>query len=78
MIREALVDIGVTDLTATEAKGFREGVEHQEIYSGAGYRVAFIPMAKIETVVEDGLVEQVVSAIRQASASPEQRSRVWV
>ena len=36
-------------------------------------------MAKIETVVEDGLVEQMVSGIRQTSTpSPEQSSRVWV
>ena len=35
-------------------------------------------MVNIEAVVEAGLVDQVVSAIRQASAAtPEQRPRVW-
>jgi nitrogen regulatory protein PII len=36
-------------------------------------------MVKIEAVVEDELVDQVVTAIREASASrPERRSRVWI
>ena len=78
-LHEALMGIGVTNLTATEVKGFREGVGHAEIYRGAAYKVAFMPMVKIETVVEDGMVEQIVSAIREASDSrPERRSRVWV
>ena len=78
-LHEALVDIGVTNLTAIEVKGFRAGVEHEEIYRGSEYRVAFMPMVKIEAVVEDDLVERVVSAIRQVSASrSDRRSRVWV
>jgi nitrogen regulatory protein PII len=78
-IHESLMDIGVTNLTAIEVKGFREGVGHAEIYRGAEYSVAFMPMVKIEAVVEDELVDQVVTAIREASASrPERRSRVWI
>jgi nitrogen regulatory protein P-II 1 len=78
-VHEALVDIGVTNLTAIEVKGFGEAVGHAEIHRGAEYRIAFMPMVKIEAIVEDGLVEQVVSAIREASASsPAQRSKVSV
>lgn len=78
-LHDALVDLGVTNLTAIEVKGFGEAVGHAEIHRGAAYNGAFMPMVKIEVVVEDSLVEQVVSTIRQASASStEQRSRVWV
>ena len=68
-LHDALVDLGVTNLTAIEVKGFGEAVGHAEIHRGAAYNVAFMPMVKIEVVVEDSLVEQVVSTIRQASAS---------
>ncbi len=78
-IHEALLHIGVSNLTATEVKGYGEAVDHAEIHRGAEYRVAFMPMVKIEVVVEDDRVEPVVSAIRQASASdPGQRGTVWV
>ena len=79
LVHEALLDIGISDLTAIEVKGFGGAVDHAEISRGAAYRVTFMPMVKIEVVVEDDRVEQVVSAINLAgAASPEQRGPVWV
>lgn len=69
-VHKVLVDIGVTDVTVTEAKAFRKGSSIRRSTAGQG---TGLPMAKIETVVKDGLVEQMVSGIRQASTpSPEQ------
>ena len=68
-VHAALVEIGITNLTATEVKGFGREGDHAEIYRGAQYQVAFMPMVKIESVVADDLVEQVVTAIREASAT---------
>jgi nitrogen regulatory protein P-II 1 len=62
-IKEALVEIGVEGLTATEVKGFGRQKGHTEIYRGAEYTVDFIPKIKIEITVSDHLVEAVVSAI---------------
>jgi len=62
-VREALAEVGVTGLTVTEVKGFGRQKGHTELYRGAEYVVDFLPKVKIEVVVTDQLVEQVVEAI---------------
>ena len=75
----ALMEVGVSSVTAIEAKGFGQRFGHAEVYRGAEYQVAFMPLVKIEAIVEDDLVDQTVAALSQASsADPDQRSRVWV
>jgi len=66
-VREALTEIGVTGLTASEVKGFGRQKGHTEIYRGAEYNVAFLPKVKIEVAVADDLVEQVVDTIKTAA-----------
>jgi nitrogen regulatory protein P-II 2 len=68
-VREALTDIGVNGLTASEVKGFGRQKGHTEIYRGAEYSVSFVPKVKIEVVVPDGLLERVVDAIGQTAKS---------
>lgn len=63
-VREALTEAGVSGLTASEVKGFGRQKGHTEIYRGAEYNVAFVPKVKIEVVVSDALLAQVVEAIR--------------
>jgi nitrogen regulatory protein P-II 1 len=62
-VREALAEVGVTGLTVTEVKGFGRQKGHTELYRGAEYVVDFLPKVKIEVVVTDKLVEQVIEAI---------------
>jgi nitrogen regulatory protein P-II 1 len=59
--------IGVTGLTVTEVKGFGRQKGHTELYRGAEYVVDFLPKVKIEVVVDDGVVDQVVDAIIKAA-----------
>ncbi len=66
-VKEALREIGVTGMTVTEVKGFGRQKGHTEIYRGAEYIVDFLPKVKIEVVVPDNMVEQVVEAIRNAA-----------
>lgn len=40
---------------------------HSEVYRGAEYLVDFLPKIKIETVVADSLVAEVVERIREAA-----------
>ena len=55
-VREALSEIGITGMTATEVKGFGRQKGHTELYRGAEYVVDFLPKVKIEIVIkEDGL-----------------------
>jgi nitrogen regulatory protein P-II 1 len=62
-VREALSEIGVAGMTATEVKGFGRQKGHTELYRGAEYVVDFLPKVKIELVVDDSMVEQCVEAI---------------
>jgi len=62
-VREALSEIGVAGMTATEVKGFGRQKGHTELYRGAEYVVDFLPKVKIELVVDDGMVDQCVEAI---------------
>ena len=66
-VREALSDIGVQGITVTEVKGFGRQKGHTELYRGAEYVVDFLPKVKIEAVVDDGLVDQVIEAISKAA-----------
>ncbi len=66
-VREALSQVGVTGVTVTEVKGFGRQKGHTELYRGAEYVVDFLPKVRLETVVDDGIVDQVVEAISDAS-----------
>ena len=45
-VREALSEIGVAGITATEVKGFGRQKGHTELYRGAEYVVDFLPKVK--------------------------------
>ncbi len=62
-VREALAGAGLTGLTVTEVKGFGRQKGHTELYRGAEYVVDFLPKVKIEVVVADSQVDQVLDAI---------------
>lgn len=62
-VRDALANVGVRGMTVAEVKGFGRQKGHTELYRGAEYVVDFVPKVKLEVVVEDGIVEQVIEAI---------------
>ena len=66
-VREALGNAGVQGITVTEVKGYGRQKGHTEIYRGAEYVIDFIPKAKLEIAVEDGMVDTVVDAITNAA-----------
>ena len=66
-VREALSDIGITGMTATEVRGFGRQKGHTELYRGAEYVVDFLPKIKIEVVIDEERVESCVDAIVNAA-----------
>jgi nitrogen regulatory protein P-II 1 len=66
-VREALSEVGITGMTATEVKGFGRQKGHTELYRGAEYVVDFLPKMKLELVVNDDQVERCVEVITQAA-----------
>ena len=66
-VKEALHDVGVQGMTVTEVRGFGRQKGHTELYRGAEYVVDFLPKVKIEIVVENGQVDDVIEAIEKAA-----------
>mgnify|MGYP000601482255 CR=1 FL=1 len=66
-VKEALSEVGITGLTASEVKGFGRQKGHTEIYRGSEYTVDFLPKTMIETVVDDDDVDAAVDAIVKAA-----------
>lgn len=68
-VREALNALNVLGMTATEVKGYGRQKGHSEIYRGAEYEVHFLPKLKLEIAVDDGQVDAVITAVREAAST---------
>ena len=66
-VREALSEIGISGMTATEVKGFGRQKGHTELYRGAEYVIDFLPKVKIEVVIAESMVDQCIEAITNAA-----------
>jgi nitrogen regulatory protein P-II 1 len=66
-VKDALAEIGITGMTVSEVKGYGRQKGHSELYRGAEYVVDFLPKVKIELVVDEAQVDQVVDTIVEAA-----------
>ncbi|QZH76348.1 MAG: P-II family nitrogen regulator [Erythrobacter sp.] len=66
-VREALAGIGVTGMTACEAKGFGRQKGQTEIYRGAEYAVNMLPKVRLEIAASNDLAPRIVETIRAAA-----------
>ncbi|PPD04946.1 MAG: transcriptional regulator [Methylobacter sp.] len=68
-VREALSEVGVTGVTATEVKGFGRQKGHTELYRGAEYVVDFLPKVKLEIALQDENVAKAIDAIIRSAGT---------
>jgi len=66
-VKESLSEIGVHGMTVTEVKGFGRTGGKKEVYRGSAYVVDFVPKVKLEIIVPDDNVRQVVNTIAEAA-----------
>ncbi|GAB7021719.1 P-II family nitrogen regulator [Salidesulfovibrio brasiliensis] len=66
-VKVALTDLDIHGMTVSEVKGFGRQGGHKEVYRGAEYQVDFVPKVKIEVVIDDERVRDVVEAARHAA-----------
>ncbi|MEE8128516.1 MAG: P-II family nitrogen regulator [Nitrospinaceae bacterium] len=62
-VKDKLNEIGIKGITVTEVKGFGRQKGHTELYRGAEYVVDFLPKIKLEIVITDNQLDEVVNAI---------------
>ena len=78
-VRDALQEIGVRGLTVSDAQGYGRQGGHTEVYRGAEYRVDFVPKVRIEILVDDDDVEDVVDVVVKSAATGKiGDGKVWV
>ena len=63
-VREALAEVGVQGLTASEVRGFGRQKGHKEVYRGSEYTINYVPKIKLEIAVNSDMAERVVETIR--------------
>jgi nitrogen regulatory protein P-II 2 len=66
-VREALSEIGVQGITVSEVKGFGRQKGHTELYRGAEYVVDFLPKVKIEVMVTNAILDNVIDTITKSA-----------
>lgn len=66
-IKAALVELGQHGMTVTEVRGFGRQKGHTEMYRGTEYAVDFVPKTKVEVVVRDEMLGEILQAIIKAA-----------
>ena len=66
-VKTALQDFGVHGMTVSEASGYGRQRGHTEVYRGAEYTVDLVPKVRLEVLVEDHDVEDVVRLVVAAA-----------
>ena len=66
-VKDALSKIGVSGLTVFEVKGFGRQKGHTELYRGAEYVVDFLPKIKLEFIINEEILEEVIETIKSAA-----------
>ena len=78
-IREALEALDVGGLTVTEVQGYGQQRGHSEVYRGAEYATDFVPKVKLEVLVTDAQVDDVIDAVVRAAYTGKMGDgKVWV
>jgi nitrogen regulatory protein P-II 1 len=66
-VKDALLESGIDGMTVSEVRGHGRQKGHKEVYRGLEYQVDLLPKVKIEMVVDDGRVDEVISTVTRAA-----------
>jgi nitrogen regulatory protein P-II 1 len=78
-VRAALETFGVHGMTVTEASGYGRQRGHTEVYRGAEYTVDLVPKVRVEVLVDDGDLDDVLDVIVKAAQTGKiGDGKVWV
>ncbi len=66
-VKEALEEIGIVGMTLTAVRGFGRQQGHNEVYRGSEYALDFVPKSKLEIIVNDTNVQEVLQVIMDAA-----------
>ena len=77
-VKTALESFGVHGMTVSEASGYDRQRGHTEVYRGAEYTVDLVPKVRLEVLVDDGDVDDVMDVIvKSAQTGRIGDGKVW-
>ena len=62
-VKTALIQMGVEGMTVSEVRGHGRQKGHTEVFKGREYSVDLLPKIKLELVVTDEIVEDVIDTL---------------
>ncbi|MEJ6012572.1 P-II family nitrogen regulator [Corynebacterium sp. H127] len=78
-VRASLSSLGCHGMTVTDVQGFGNQKSHKEVYRGANYNPEYVAKSKIEVLVHDEYVDQVVAAILESARTGKVGDgKIWV
>jgi nitrogen regulatory protein P-II 1 len=66
-VKDRLREVGVSGMTITDVKGFGRTGGKREVYRGSSYVVDFVPKVRLEILVRDEMLADVVGAVLSAA-----------
>jgi nitrogen regulatory protein P-II 1 len=77
-VKAALETFGVKGMTVSEASGYGRQKGHTEVYRGAEYTVDLVPKVRVEVLVDDDDVEDVLDVmVKSAQSGRIGDGKVW-
>ncbi len=78
-VKSALRDAGVQGMTVSEVQGFGRQRGHTEVYRGQEYTIDFVPKVRIEVLVDEDAVDNVIDTIVAAAKTDKiGDGKIWV
>jgi nitrogen regulatory protein P-II 1 len=66
-VKEAMKAIGIDGMTVTEVRGHGRQKGHKEVYRGQEYEVDLLPKVKLEMVIPDARLEEVINTLTRSA-----------
>ena len=78
-VKDALKAAGITGITVSEARGFGRQGGHTETYRGTEYKIDFVPKSRLEIVIDDNQVDDVIETLKSSAATGKiGDGKIWV
>jgi nitrogen regulatory protein P-II 1 len=68
-VKEALIELGVSGMTVSDVRGHGRQKDHTESYRGHEYSLGLLPKIKIDMVLPDYIVDDVIEAIVRTAST---------
>ena len=66
-VKAALLGVGIDGMTVSEVRGHGRQKGHKEVYRGQEYQLDLLPKTKLEIVVAEAKLQEVITAVTTAA-----------